>query len=884
LSAIVGRIRHQFSDARPAKRAGLILLLLAAFTVVGTSAWAYWTTTGNGTASTTTGTLNPPTNVVAGNTPVSTTVHVSWTAPTSGAAPTGYYVTPSGGAATSSTCGTVSSPAPATSCDYTAITTAGAFTYTVTAVFHSWTAISSASNSVTVVTDMTPPTVTINQAVGQADPTNSGTVAFTAVFSEPVTGFTNGDVTVGGTAGGTKTAAITGTGAVYTVTISGATGNGTITASIGASTVQDLAGNNNTASTSTDNTVTLDTTAPTVTINQAVGQADPTNSGTVAFTAVFSESVTGFTNSDVTTGGTAAGSWSVGITGTGPSYTVTISGATGNGTITASIGASTVQDLAGNNNTASTSTDNSVTLDTTAPTVTINQAVGQADPTNSGTVAFTAVFSEPVTGFTNGDVTVGGTAGGTKTAAITGSGTSYTVTVSGATGNGTITASIGASTFLDLAGNANTASTSTDNTVTLDTTAPTVTLTSNPSSPNGTNGWFKSSVTWAPNGSDLSGIASCQIPVAYSSPDSMTASVTRTCTDIAGNIGTGTATFQYDGTAPAANVTSPANLASVVGTSVAVTSTNAADTTSGVASVQFQVKPAAGTFANIGAADNTSPYAATWDTTSVVNGSYLLQTVVTDAAGNTFTSGSTSVTVANVYAFVVSNPGPQTAGTAFGGGTLQLQVNGVNSATFAGAAYAGNKVIGFTGPSTSPSGTAPTYPLTVAFTDGLGTIGANAITLTTAQITTLTATMTADSIAGTSGTLTVGAGGATRLAWSNVTPGTGASAPGAAAPTPCLFTCTWSNFGTGSKTFTATVSVTDSFGNTVSGVGAGKSASVTGTGVTGGSLSLASVGPAVTSTQYTYTSPSSGANFTHVLTATGSPAGWLTATATITKN
>ena len=674
MSAIVGRIRHQFSDARPAKRAGLILLLLAAFTVVGTSAWAYWTTTGNGTASTTTGTLNPPTNVVAGNTPVSTTVHVSWTAPTSGAAPTGYYVTPSGGAATSSTCGTVSSPAPATSCDYTAITTAGAFTYTVTAVFHSWTAISSASNSVTVVTDMTPPTVTINQAVGQADPTNSGTVAFTAVFSEPVTGFTNGDVTVGGTAGGTKTAAITGTGAVYTVTISGATGNGTITASIGASTVQDLAGNNNTASTSTDNTVTLDTTAPTVT------------------------------------------------------------------------------------------------------------------------------------------------------------------------------------------------------------------LTSNPSSPNGTNGWFKSSVTWAPNGSDLSGIASCQIPVAYSSPDSMTASVTRTCTDIAGNIGTGTATFQYDGTAPAANVTSPANLASVVGTSVAVTSTNAADTTSGVASVQFQVKPAAGTFANIGAADNTSPYAATWDTTSVVNGSYLLQTVVTDAAGNTFTSGSTSVTVANVYAFVVSNPGPQTAGTAFGGGTLQLQVNGVNSATFAGAAYAGNKVIGFTGPSTSPSGTAPTYPLTVAFTDGLGTIGANAITLTTAQITTLTATMTADSIAGTSGTLTVGAGGATRLAWSNVTPGTGASAPGAAAPTPCLFTCTWSNFGTGSKTFTATVSVTDSFGNTVSGVGAGKSASVTGTGVTGGSLSLASVGPAVTSTQYTYTSPSSGANFTHVLTATGSPAGWLTATATITKN
>jgi len=267
-----------------------------------------------------------------------------------------------------------------------------------------------------------------------------------------------------------------------------------------------------------------------------------------------------------------------------------------------------------------------------------------------------------------------------------------------------------------------------------------------------------------------------------------------------------------------------------------------------------------------------------------VNGSYLLQTVVTDEAGNTFTSGSTSVTVANVYAFVVSNPGAQTAGTPFGGGTLQLRVNGVNSITFTGVAYTGTKAIAFTGPSKSPSGTAPTYPSTVAFTDGLGTIGANAITLTTAQSTTLTATMTADGIAGTSPSFTVAVGGATRLAWSNVTPGTGASAPGAAAPTPCLFTCAWSNFGTGSKTFTATVSVTDSLGNTVSGVGAGKSVSVTGTGVTDGILSLASVGPAVTSTQFTYTSPSSNANFTNVLTATGAPAGWPTATATITKN
>ena len=53
------------------------------------------------------------------------------------------------------------------------------------------------------------------------------------------------------------------------------------------------------------------------------------------------------------------------------------------------------QDAAGNANTASTSTDNTVTFDATAPTVTINQAAGQADPTNSSPINFTAVFSEP---------------------------------------------------------------------------------------------------------------------------------------------------------------------------------------------------------------------------------------------------------------------------------------------------------------------------------------------------------------------------------------------------------------------------------------------------------------------------------------------------------
>ena len=39
--------------------------------------------------------------------------------------------------------------------------------------------------------------------------------------------------------------------------------------------------------------------------------------------------------------------------------------------------------------------------------MTINQAAGQADPTNASPINFTVVFSEAVTGFTGSDVTLG---------------------------------------------------------------------------------------------------------------------------------------------------------------------------------------------------------------------------------------------------------------------------------------------------------------------------------------------------------------------------------------------------------------------------------------------------------------------------------------------
>ena len=61
-----------------------------------------------------------------------------------------------------------------------------------------------------------------------------------------------------------------------------------------------------------------------------------------------------------------------------------------------------------------------------------------------------------------------GTAGGALVGTVTGAGPTYNVAVTGMTTRGTVVATIGAGVAADLAGNANAASTSTDNTVTWD--------------------------------------------------------------------------------------------------------------------------------------------------------------------------------------------------------------------------------------------------------------------------------------------------------------------------------------------------------------------------------------------------------------------------------
>ncbi|PYR17986.1 MAG: hypothetical protein DMF98_26320, partial [Acidobacteria bacterium] len=287
------------------------------------------------------------------------------------------------------------------------------------------------------------PTVTINQASGQADPTNVSPINFTAIFSTSVTGFASSGVTITGTAGGTKTATVTGSGTTYNVAVSGMTTAGTVIASV----KQDAAtaaGVGNTVSTSTDNTVTYDATAPSVSsINRAT--STPTNLANVQFAVTFSEVVTGVDASDFSLATTGVSGASVStVSGSGTTYTVTVNTGSGDG----SVGLNLVDDdsivdaaanpLGGSGAGNGNFTGQVYTVDKTTPSVvSINRA--GSNPTNGASASWTVTFSESVTGVSTSDfAAVASGVTGTSVSSVSGSGATYTVTANTGSGSGTL--------------------------------------------------------------------------------------------------------------------------------------------------------------------------------------------------------------------------------------------------------------------------------------------------------------------------------------------------------------------------------------------------------------------------------------------------------------
>ena len=129
----------------------LSLCLMTAMLMGLQPAAAYWQSAGTGSGSVTTGSLAAPTSVTVP--PVAdSSVPVSWTTSTGTPAGIGYYVTRSTGSITAPACGSSpAAPVAGTSCIDTGVRD-GAYTYTVTAVYRSWTAPGAPSGTVTVAT------------------------------------------------------------------------------------------------------------------------------------------------------------------------------------------------------------------------------------------------------------------------------------------------------------------------------------------------------------------------------------------------------------------------------------------------------------------------------------------------------------------------------------------------------------------------------------------------------------------------------------------------------------------------------------------------------------------------------------------------------------
>jgi hypothetical protein len=319
--------------------------------------------------------------------------------------------------------------------------TAGSSTFTVTATDST---PASGSKAFTLTVDAAPssggggdttaPTGSVSIDGGAT--TTASTAATLALSAADATGVVAYRVALGSDCSAAPWESVTATTALSTtasLTLSGTDGTKTVCAEF-----KDAAGN---VSPTETEAITLDTTAPTVTL---VASATDPIGGPLLFTATFSESVTGFTSFDVSVGnGTASG-----FSGSGTSYSFTITPLS-DGTVTIDVAGGEASDAAGNGNTAAAQVSRSADL--SRPSVVLSAPAG---PFN-GAFTVTATFSESVTGFAAGDVSV---ANGSLSG-FAGSGSTYTFTVT-PSANGTITVDIDADAASDAVGNGNSAATS----------------------------------------------------------------------------------------------------------------------------------------------------------------------------------------------------------------------------------------------------------------------------------------------------------------------------------------------------------------------------------------------------------------------------------------
>ncbi|AHF69940.1 Ig-like domain-containing protein [Pseudomonas cichorii] len=549
--------------------------------------------------------------------------------------------------------------------------------------------ITSASNVITLdntgVTDQagntgTGITTSSNYAIDSARPTASIVVAdstliagetslVTITFSEAVSGFTNGDLSV---ANGTlSTVSSSDGGITWTATFTPTNNivDSTNLITLDNTGVTDLAGNTGTGTTNSNN-YAIDTARPTATIVVADNALRVGETSLVTIT--FSEAVSGFTNADLTiANGTlsAVSSSDGGITWTA---TLTPTASVTDTTNLITLDNTGVANASGNIGSGTTDSNN-YAIDTVRPTSTI--VVADNALAIGETSLVTITFSEAVTGFTNADLTV---SNGTLSAVSSSDGgVTWTATL---TPTANITSASNVITLdntgvTDQAGNAGTGLTTSGN-YAVDSERPTASIVVADSSlaagetslvtitfSEAVTGFTNADLT-VPNGT-LSAVSSSDGGITWTATFTPTANSSDTSnvislnsagvTDLAGNAGTGivnSGNFTIDTRQPTATIV-VADSALVIGESSLVTITFS-EAVSGFTNADLTV--ANGTLSAVSSSDGgitwtatLTPAANVTDTTNLIT---LDNTGFANASGNI----GSGVTSSNNYTIDTARP------------------------------------------------------------------------------------------------------------------------------------------------------------------------------------------------------------------------------------
>ena len=211
---------------------------------------------------------------------------------------------------------------------------------------------------------------------------------------------------------------------------------------------------------------------------------------------------------------------------------------------------------------------------------------------------------------------------------------------------------------------------------------------------------------------------------------------------------------------------------------------------------------------------------------------YKAETALVTVTDGTLSNGvglsvTVAVSAASSFSLAVGSATP-TAGEAD-----DLTITALDAYGDIAVGYTGSHNLTFAGASNSPNINKPTVTTgagvatafgtatAITFTSGVANVaGANNGVMKLYAAETAKITVTEGAINnGTGLTITVSTGAPTHLAWTHVAVSAGTLS------SPCLFTCTVTTLGN-AGTFTAKVSVTDSYGNTISGVEEGHTVTV----------------------------------------------------------